>query len=59
VLITVNTRVVCDNITNNRQYMLSEYANLHIGQKTMVTLVYQMKTNKIPSLLVTNLFVPC
>ena len=46
-------------MANNRQYMLNEYDNLHIGQKTMVTLVYQMKTNKRPSLLVTNLIVPC
>jgi hypothetical protein len=36
-------------MANNRYYMLNEYNNLHIGQKTMVTLVYQMKTNKRPS----------
>ena len=45
-------------MANNGHYMLNEYDNLHIGQKTMATLVYQMKTNKRPSLLATNLIVP-
>jgi hypothetical protein len=46
-------------MANNRHYMLNEYDNLHIGQKTMVTLVYQMNANKRPSLLAINLIIPC
>jgi hypothetical protein len=46
-------------MANNGHYMLNEYDNLHIVQKnTMVTLVYQMKTNKRPSLLATHLIAP-
>jgi hypothetical protein len=45
-------------MANNGHYILNEYDNLHIGQKTMVTLVYQMKTNKRQSLLAINLIVP-
>jgi hypothetical protein len=42
-------------------YTQSNITNIkrHIGPKTMVTLVYQMKTNQRPSLLATNLIVPC
>ena len=41
-------------MANNGHYMLNEYDNLHIGQKTIVTLVYQMKTNKNSSLYTCN-----
>jgi hypothetical protein len=37
--------------------MLNEYDNLHNEQKTMVTLVYKMKTSKRPSLIATNLII--
>jgi hypothetical protein len=45
-------------MANNGHYMLNEFDNPYIGQKTMVTLVYQISTNKRPSLLATNLIVP-
>ena len=45
-------------MANNGHYMLNEFDNLYIGQKAMVTLVYQVKTNRRPSLLATNLIVP-
>jgi hypothetical protein len=44
---------------DGQQWTLHEYDKLHIGPKTMVTLVYQMKTNQRPSLLATHLIVQC
>ena len=45
-------------MANNGHYMLNEFDNPYIGQKRMVTLLYQMNTNKILSLLATNLIAP-
>jgi hypothetical protein len=41
-------------MANNGHYMLNEYDNSTYWTKTMVRLVYQMKTNKRPSLLATK-----
>ena len=42
-------------MANNGHYILNEYNNIiYILDKTMVTVVYQMKTNKGPSLLATK-----
>jgi hypothetical protein len=45
-------------MANSGHYIMNNYDKLQIGPRTVVTLVYQMKTNQRPSLLATNLIVP-
>jgi hypothetical protein len=46
-----------DNNDGQQWTLHYEYDKLHMGPKTMVTLVYQVKTNQRPSLLATHLIV--